>query len=494
MRPSSPRHLCPTRLAAHAEWTIAGRYLQRNSAFSVAIATIVVSCAPLDYRPADPVRPDGPLSIEAAIQLALQNNPDVLVAEERVNEARAAIDEASSYYWPVLQLLERFTQTDTPSQAFSHILDQRRFDSTLDFNDPGVTSNVRTGVGGSITLYDGGRRRARVMGAEARATSEAARAEMVKRDLALEIARAFYLIHKAAELASTQEKSLETLATHLRITEARLVEGAARRSEVLAVRVRQAETREAVIIARNSSARARAGLHVMLGLSITDAVELEEPRDEEIAASRALDDLLETALRNRFELAESENRVRVAQARLKEVWAGYFPDITVFGSFGFDDRDPALSHANWTWGVSVVEDLFDALRTPYRVRQAFANLKSAHATFRKAFLAVELDVKNAVLDAAEADARFEVSEQAVQLAEESLRLVEVEYNEGAADVTRLLDAETALTRARTRLNAAKYDRALSRVAIAHAIGEFPAPPEATASEETRPETGSEEQK
>ncbi len=433
-------------------------------------------CSLPEVAPRRPEQPAGPLSLDAAVELALRNNPDVLAAEDRVAEGRAAIDEAYSHYWPVLQLVERFTQTDAPSQAFASILDQRRFESTLDFNDPGVTPNFRTGLTGSITIYDGGRRRARAMEASARAKASEARQEEVRRDLALEVARSYYLIHEARETASAQESSISTLEAHLRIAGARVAEGAARRSEVLAVQVRLAETREGAISARNSARRAEAGLLILLGLGVEARVDLLPPPIEPPAPAVKLEDLLPRARRHRFEIVEAVEDARAAQAKVKDAAAGYFPEITVFGNFGFDDRDPSLGHANWTWGVTFLESLFDALRAPHRMRQAVAGFSAALAALQGAVLKVELDLKNAILDGEEADARHAVAAEAVTLAEESLRLVEAEYREGAATVTRLLDAELALTRARTRLSSASYGRALSRIATAHAAGEYPAPP------------------
>ncbi|MBI4582822.1 MAG: TolC family protein [Planctomycetes bacterium] len=437
---------------------------------------LAAGCAAPEVQLREPEKPSGPLSLEAAVELAWKNNPDVLAAAERVNEARAAIDEAASNYWPVLQLIERFTITDQPSQAFANILDQRRFKSTLDFNDPGVVPNFRTGLAGSITLYDGGRRRARLRGARAQAESLEALEEKVRRDLALEIARAWYLVHKARDTAATQEKSIDILSAHLKISEARLAAGAARRSDVLAVNVRLAESKEASITARNSAVRAEAALHLLLGLGIEEPIQLLPPPSPALQAPGKLEDLLAQARKHRLELAQSERDIAAARAKWIESHAGYQPEITLFGGFGFDDREPALGHANWLWGVGFIESVFDALRTPNRVRQAKAGLKAALSAFRKAQLEVELEVKNSLLDAEEADAKHDVAAQAATLAEESLRLVEAEYQQGAATITRLLDAELSLTQARTRLLAAAHDRALSRISILHAVGEYPAAP------------------
>lgn len=446
-------------------------------AFSATILA-AAGCAGPQYVPPEIERPSGPLTLEGAIELCFRNNPDLRAAEERVAVARGAIDEAVSSYWPVLQFVESFTMVDRPSNAFAFKLDQRRFSLTSDLPDPGITTDWRTGFSASFTLYDGGRRRARLQASVAEAQSAAAEAERVRRDLALEVARAYYTILKARETAADQEKSLKTLSEHLRLTEARQAAGAARLSDVLAVRVRLAETREAKIAASNASERALAGLHVLLGLEISEQIELANPPPLEEKPREEMAALLERAKRGRLELVRAAKDVEAAEARLREAVASYYPDITLFGNFGFDHKNPAhFEYGNWSWGATFVKDIFDALRAPIRVRQAAAARDAAHARARKTLLEVQLDVKNALLDLEEADARFEVATQAVELAEESLRLVEAEYREGAATITRLLDAELALTQARTRLNAATHDRALSRIALAHAVGEFPSPPE-----------------
>jgi outer membrane protein TolC len=444
---------------------------------AAAIALVVPGCVVPEYKPPPIEKPGGPLSLEEAVELAFHNNPDLESATKSVEVARLAIDEALSQYWPALQFVESFTQVDKPSYAFGYILDQQRFDPGLDFNDPGVTNNWRTGFGGSLTLYDGGRRRARVIAAEAEANSAMAQAELVRRDIALEVARAFFLIHKARETAATQEQSVETLSAHLRITEARQAEGAARRSDVLAVSVRRAETREAAIVARNSAERALAGLRVLLGLEATDPLELKVPENLEPFPREGQAALIERARQRRFEMVKALEESRAAEARVREALAGYHPEVSLAGGFGFDDEGAAdFKYGNWFWGASFIYDLFGILKTPHRVRQAVAARDAAKAAERKTLLVVELDVRNALLDGEEAEARHDVASQTVQLAEESLRLVEAEYREGAATITKLLDAELALTQARTRLSATTYDRALARIALAHSVGEYPSPP------------------
>ena len=89
---------------------------------------------------------------------------------------------------------------------------------------------------------------------------------------------------------------------------------------------------------------------------------------------------------------------------------------------------------------------------------------------RKATLALQLDVKTAYLRLDEARARKEVTRASVAQAEETLSLVRKQYEGGTATVTRYLEAELMLTRARMRDTQALYDLEKSLADVARAMG------------------------
>ena len=434
--------------------------------------------------------PDGPLSLHAAMELALFNNPDVLAADARLASARASVDLAESSFWPSFQVGVSATRTDQPSQAFGSILDQGRFAPGIDFNDPGPVTNVRTGASFGLTLYDGGRRRAGVRVAEAREGSALAAAEQVRRDLALEVARAYYLVHKARETAATQRSSIANLQTHLRLVQARVDEGVARPSELLSVRVRLAETREAIIAADNTGLRALAALHVLLGLGLETPLDLLPPDDREpLTEAPPLRELLVRAYAHRPELMRVAQEIEAATAQLDAASVGGLPQIGVSAALTVDDPAALQGASHWLLGLGLVEDLIEAARTPMRVAQAAEALRAALADGRRVALAVELGAESARLDALEADARLAVTVETVALARESLSRVEAEYEGGVATITRLIDTEFALSQAATRASAARYDQALSRLALRHAVGEpmwSGASPSPDASQESEP--------
>ena len=428
-------------------------------------------CKELEVRLPEIARPQGPLSLAATVDLALRNSPDLLQAQSRLERARVAVDLAVSDYWPVLQIIEGYTRADKPSQAFGAILDQRRFESSLDFNDPGATSNWRTGIGGSITIYDGGRRRARTRARRAEALATEAALSVVRDDIAFETARAFFSVHQAREIQRAAEKAVAAWEARERLADARAAQGAARREDVLTARAAVAEARGAIVTTRSAAESALAALRLLLALPQTDSVELVAPEESALDPVPALASLLDLARGRRVELVEAAARFEAARARAQEAAAGYLPEITLFGSFGFDDRDPFdLNHANWSWGVGVIESLFDAIKAPHHVKRALADLAAAAAAARKAQIEVEHDVNEALLDVNGADARHAIALEIVAHAQEALRAAASRLDAGAATPTSVIEAELKLVQARSWLQTVSWSRVLARIALDHAIG------------------------
>ncbi|MCB9898607.1 MAG: TolC family protein [Planctomycetes bacterium] len=456
---------------------------------ALALLLALAACtAPLVTLP-DVVRPTGPLDLDAATALALRNNPDVTAADARVQAARAGVDLAESQFWPSLRLGIGASRVEQPSRAFGSILDQGRFKGGIDFNDPGPITSVQTQLGFGWTLYDGGRRRAAARASEAELGAASATADEVRADLALQVARAYFLVHQAQQTAATRRLSIEALESQLRLVQARVDEGAARLSELLAVRVRLAETHEALIVAENAARRGMATMHVLLALPLVEPLELLF--DDEASAAPGdvptLVELLERAYAARPELVRAQLAIDAAEARLDAAAAGWVPDLGLSAALSVDDPALLQGAVHWLAGIGLVDDLTEAARTPKRVSQAAAGLRAVLADARRTALEVEYDVESARLDALEASARLDVASETVALADEQMQRTEAEYEGGVATITRLIDAEQALADARARRVAAQDDRALAQLALRHAVGELVPRDEARASDDDAPD-------
>jgi len=115
-------------------------------------------------------------------------------------------------------------------------------------------------------------------------------------------------------------------------------------------------------------------------------------------------------------------------------------------------------------------NLFEGGSGKARALKAVAEKDRISSFLARAVQGVELEVRKAFLERQEAEARLKVAREMVSEAEESLRMIEDRYRSGMAHVTELLDTETALSEARTRLAKALYDVEVSRTDLDLAVG------------------------
>ena len=466
-----------------------GQHRSRTGARGTPRGAVLLACAALwacadhDVRPEPVERPHGPLALQEAIELALRNNPDARLARLAVLRSAALVDEASSAFWPELTVSDAFTRTDVPSRAFSHLLDQGGFTPSIDFNDPGPTSNFHAGIGARATLYDGGRRRAQLTRGEASLGAAVAADEAARGVIALEAARAWTAVHETAAVAQTAARASEVLERLLELARAEREAGAALPVEVRRLEVLLAETRRQEETARQAEARARAGLGVLLGLGVEERLELQEPgpaasgeAGAEEAALPELPELLARARAGRAELVRAEREVEAAAAGLRAAEAGWLPRLGLSAEVGWDDADGALSRRHWLLGADVASLLTDAARTPSRSRRAAAELLAAHEAGRKVLLEVELEVQGAWLDLREARRRLDVAVAERAHAEQRLARAEAEHAAGAGRSSDLLEARLDEVRGRSAERVAHLRHELALLGVAHAVGELPAPP------------------
>ena len=163
-----------------------------------------------------------PWTLEHAIRYALTNSPDARLAVQRIAAAQAGLNQAKAAFSPQLQFQSSYIRTDNPMMVFGSILNQRSFNSSLNFNDVPDIDNANAKGLVTMPLYAGGRN---VAGRNvAKANTEAARqnAEAVRNALAFEVARTFHTVLKTREFIKATEAGVQGFETNLVVAQKRL--------------------------------------------------------------------------------------------------------------------------------------------------------------------------------------------------------------------------------------------------------------------------------
>jgi outer membrane protein TolC len=154
-----------------------------------------------------------------------------------------------------------------------------------------------------------------------------------------------------------------------------------------------------------------------------------------------------------------------------------YPSLSLFGTANFNDSELQINDENsvWQYGLSLNFTVFDGLLTKSNIRRAEAqqlfSRRSVEVTRRQVLLAV----RESYLDLEIARESIAVAEEAVRSSQEDLRFAQERYKIGEGTILDVIDAQVNLTRSRTDLVNATYDRRLAVSGLRNAIGDIPVP-------------------
>lgn len=443
--------------------------------------TAALAC--LMFLPFTPIQaqsepPESPAiySLDDAVAMALNNNPNLQIAHERIGQAEAQLGEAFAAFYPQVQARLSYEHTDNPSRAFGMIISQRRLDlgGATDFNHPGGTDNYRPEVIATYSLFRGGQdyqtAKAAELGVEAAELQESA----VRNQLIEAVTSAYYGLLAATEAHKVALNSIKAVDSELRQSKIRYDTGTLLKSDVLSLEVQLAETQDAEIQSANAVELTRTGLKTLLGLGANEPFAIDDktmalPVSDNYAS---FDELLNRALSERPEIIAAQKQVEIAERRLTAAKGAYLPRANAYVSYGSDSKniDFSTNRDNVTAGVMVEMDIFNGFGTHQAVKKAEHQLNEAQKTHKQARLAIENQVKTAHLKYQDALARLKVTKAAIASAEEALRLVKAQRKAGAVTVTRYIEAEVAHDKAHSRDIAARFDALRAEAELKKALG------------------------
>jgi outer membrane protein len=471
-----PTRLVSPRLGEHLGCAAAAlRWVPRACLLGLCVAAIGILPRP-EARAASDLRP---LSLDEAIRMALDESPDLATAEQRVNAAHAATEQADAAFYPKLSMRSGYTATNDPVQAFMLSLEQRDFDPTANFNHPPTTDNVNVRFQAIYSIYNGGRDRAQREAALAQTEVQEQQLAAVRNALVLEVTRAFYTIRKAKLLVDVEHAATESMQANLEVARSRFEQGLALKSDVLDAEVHLAESREREVRAQTALARAHTMFRSVLGVGegepITaaedvDGAELDELAQREVAADISQEAPPPLDVSRRPEWQAAQRATEALEQQLRVAFGGYLPRIDAFANY---DLNNGLSNGfedSWIAGVNFEIDLFDGFTTRSRVHESRARLLEAREQLRRILLDLQAEARQAELGVQDAAARLAASARSVEQAGESLEIAKQRYAGGLALMTQVLDAEAALSAARQRRIAARADYRITRASLDWALG------------------------
>ncbi len=414
-------------------------------------------------------------TLEQAIEYALNHNPDLEIAQQRIKQAEAQVGLALSSFYPQITARYSYQYTENPAMVFSHTINQRRLDFNSDFNHPGGVENLRPEVIANISLFRGGQdyqlSKAAKLGVEAASLEKSA----IRNSLTQAVISAYYGYLAAQEAHEVTISSIKAVSSELEQSRKRYKAGTLLKSDLLSLEVQLAQAKEAKIRAKNSIELAKTGLKTLLGLEMSQPITIAQQSNWQPPQTPGeFSGILQTALEQRPEIQAINKQIASQERVLKAAYGAHFPRVNAYVSYGQDSRDGSFSsHKDYvTAGVNLEMDIFSGFATNERINKAQSKLAEIKATKKRLQLSIENEVKTAYLRLQEALARVNVTITAIASAEEAYRMVKRQREAGTVTVTRYIESEVARDSANSRAIAAQFDALRTEAELKKALGNW----------------------
>ena len=301
-----------------------------------------------------------------------------------------------------------------------------------------------------------------------------AHGDTVRADVGLLVATAYFAALQAEAYVTIASSAVAQLQAHLEKAQVFLDQGVIGKNDVLKVAVELANVRQQLIQAETGRTLARANLAVQMGLTAGTPVApaLITPETALPVETVTLEQAVEKALSRRSELRELLFGQEIAAHAASIAWWDLVPKVVLLAQYdhaggmgSFSEPDTffagvALSWEFWDWG-----------RRYYAARAADGEVEELELRREHTEELLRLDVTAKFHQLHSAGRVFELARVAITQAEEALRIEQERFDAAAATSTDVLDAESALTRARANHVNAYYAYLMARAALRRAMGQ-----------------------
>ncbi len=397
-------------------------------------------------------------SLEEAVALARQQNPDIAIARKKVEAARGGVVEARSGY--------------LPSVVSNGIYRNRQQQESTRLRSNDYNASVRI----VQNLYTGGAVSSATAIARLNHDKQELELQAVIDRVTMDVRSTFYELLFNRAKVKVREQALDVFRGELKSQKERLSAGTVGQLNVRRAEVALANEEAELIDAQTQVRLTYLRLGELLGLnSNADPFSFEvvgqlqyEPRHPD------LNECLARALVNRPEIKSAEIDVAIEGRQLNLDRSELRPQVEAFSGYEvYNERDPSLGREfnhGYVVGVNASWHLFDGWATKGKMQATRARQDAAKQALDATRLSVESDVRSAILDLRQSDRVLEAETKNVQTADESFEIAKGNLDAGLGTQLDILQAAADVTRTRSTRLGAIFQHNVALAHLARACG------------------------
>ena len=462
------------------------------------------------------------LSLDSCRALALANNKDLLISNEKMNAAHYQRKAAFTNYLPNFSATGAYMRNQKEFSLLNN--DQKAALSGLGTNLAGPIQQVATSIvtahpelaplisslsgelgaalpaldqagnslvdalrtdtrniyAGAITLtqplYMGGKIRA--YNKITKYAEELARQQHQggMQEVIMSTDQAYWQVISLVNKKKLAEGYLKLLQQLDSDVEKMIAEGVATKADGLSVRVKVNEAEMTLTKVEDGLSLARMLLCQLCGIDLSSPMTLADENMEDIPLLMPESHFdLSTAYANRPEIRSLELATQIYKQKVNVTRAEHLPSIALMGNYMVTNPSVFNSFENkfkgmWNVGVMVQLPIWHWGEGIYKTKAAKAEARIAQYQLEDAREKIELQVNQAAFKVKEAGKKLVMASKNMEKAEENLRYATLGFKEGVIATSNVLEAQTAWLSAQSEKIDAQIDVKLTEIYLKKSLG------------------------
>lgn len=421
------------------------------------------------------------LSIDQSIKIALERNPNIKMAQERINDAQQNVYQALGTGLPSasFQGSQILDETVRPIDNFFYVpgvvpdpanpITLLMTNPTLDFD---MTNEYQIDLRVTQPLFTGGKIALGTLMARKGLNLIQSQYEDEKNNLSFNVIQAYLGMLVTQQFLDVANEGYETAVEFFDISTLLYEQGMISKLDLLQAEVQAANLLPQKTQAENGVTMAAAGLRMLLGLEPETKITLTDSMSYK-PGTYSLDDLRHQALMNRAELQQLDISKSLSSLGVKMAMSDYLPNVALSWSYSkFGDDLDAMSDWNTSnmLAVGVSYNLFNGGIRFSKLRQARIAERQVNYGYDTLKDAILLEVEQVYLRLMEAEKNILSQEKTVGQAIEAARLAKIQFREGTITNLQANQIQINLTVAKANYLQALFNYTLAEASIKKVVG------------------------
>ncbi|MCD8260506.1 MAG: TolC family protein [Bacteroides sp.] len=404
------------------------------------------------------------VDLNQALEIALDENPTIQVADMEVQKKKYAEKEALSQLFPIIDA----------SGTFSHTIKKQSFAMEGNVVKVGSKNTWQGGFNLALPVFAPSLYQSiQLTDTDVYLAVESARASRL--DLINEVTKAFFQVLLVQDSYEVLLQSYQQAQRNFEVVNNKYIQGVVSEYDKIRAEVQVHNLKPSVVSAENAVNLTKLQLQVLMGIDTEYPLEvtgnLAEHEKELYAEVLSID----TSLESNSDLRQIELQRKMLDQTVKLNKTAFMPTLAFSAQYSWMTMADNMKFRNYNWspystiGFSLSVPLVN-ISNVFKVKQAKVSRAQIDYTTTNLRRTLDMQVKSYMDNMQNSIQQIDSNKEGVRQAEKGQTIAQKMYEVGSGTILELNDSEVALTQARLAYNQSIFDYLSSRSDLEKVLG------------------------